>query len=1502
MARDPKSDDFGFIPNDDFGFVPTEEAPEPTSPVVKKTGLKEFLFGGKNVQPSGTFVPEKGEDLARKPGTVPGTYYQPGGKQVVIEPMDIKPEPRSVLGEINPFDPETDPKKWAAASTAEDFLRVAGSLNASNLMFGMGELSEKTRDPDGYLSPQERWGVTDQAKEGIPGITEMLLRAPADVANIAMVSSVLGAMGITAPVAAGAGGVAGQSLAQKGVGALASKFPAATKLVQSGLGKISSYGSAPAAFAKGFAEKGTNMAVDFGVWGALDKGGAEAQRGDTSAPKIILEGTKGFVETAPLGFLFAGAGPALMEAGKYPVKEVGKAFTKVKPEPVANFGDFVKARGGIDKADLQAVAKDAIKEGFPLEEATPNAVKKLYRKDAAQRKAGNKGVEPIQMQTVQEPLPSVAPAAQGPKLPQGPSLVETAPIEFGKPIKSKVDKAGAPGRSTTIQANVVKRGGRETYEISASSSPERLSKGQYPLAGDKVWSITKTGEDGFQQVVGEGMTQQSAKKLVSELAAESRAKAAALEPALTPSSIVQKQLEPQAQASGRGTKSGDPVVPATEPSPLVPPPIGNPPSKELTATLPGKLKRKWDDFLQVWQDDTRVVHRIMTVAGNEPRDVLQNPREYIKLMRGVDSKVKYDIDAVIESLLPIKNNYAAFEKYALYKRAYEKQIQADMKGGPGWTGKDIVGKTADELRIEAERLSKQYPEFEKIRQDLVRFNHASLKQLADSGVISREAYKKMKLANLDYMAFHRTPNPKAMARQRRLKGTGQMDDLEDVVVASLKNHVAVSRLAYANNMAVKMVEFVEKNNAKLNPYIKQVEGKSRKIKFESKEIMDQLENLGVDVSGLDPKSSLEIWRSLAQAPPGAFTVWRNGKPEYWKPTDFAEPLFGLMQDPYSAVRTAEGKINFIDKFLRKSARGLRMTATELNPAFFMYRNPVRDMQSRWIQTSVGMDGPKAKRLRELVTGPFKDAVDVPRAMADIMGKSDLYKEWLKNGGAFQSLASLDQKVFQSEFHRLAGMRKGALGIPVPYSARHPIEAVRRVAAAFENMNRIIEYKNVLRAEMAAGTPVKEAVARAIRASHEVSINFRTAGHRPGRAFFSGRAANRYIPFFNASIQGTARMMKLYRKNPATMFARHTAYVGIPGITMWYMIQKDPELKAAWEKMPEYRKRVFYHIPKKWLGGAYDTVRSGLEKIADAAGIEMVDKAFESPFIEIGRPFEYGMWGRATENFLEYTLNEDPTAVEDLLVGTIWNGMFPNVSAPVMDLLFALTGERGYSFFKGRDVLSDRDRRVWPEMQYSATTPLTLIETADQVRKVADKIYESDLGRKFPDLPSDLQEKLGSPKRLQEYLGIQFGGLGKLLVEVTDIVGKKAGLFKERGKLRGQKAITGLNTESLQKFYQFAEMGSKTTASFNRAIKEQDPERAKTYFERPRMKAGQLTSSIFNQKRINMVGDMLDLHTMQVSLGDPDAVKTAEIINKMVEYMNQMGEFARNYALEESKKQ
>lgn len=299
-----------------------------------------------------------------------------------------------------------------------------------------------------------------------------------------------------------------------------------------------------------------------------------------------------------------------------------------------------------------------------------------------------------------------------------------------------------------------------------------------------------------------------------------------------------------------------------------------------------------------------------------------------------------------------------------------------------------------------------------------------------------------------------------------------------------------------------------------------------------------LRDITPSTSKTETEIEQDVYGKSDFVPNDAITVYKGGKKEFYK---VSRPILDAVNNMSSV------QLNFIEKIFQTSATILRTGATII-PEFWI-RNVLRDQQTAMLQSGVKYNP------RLFLQGLFS-----------ALKQDKLFDEWQRSGGQFNSYMELDDKGLQNAYKELLSDN----GKIAKY-LKNPIKFLEDISMKFEQATRIGVFKGA-----------KESGVSDIRASYlakEGTLNFARRGKL-------GKNINRYIPFFNAGVQGVDKMLRTFKTNPKLVATIGLATITMPSlvITGYYLYGADDEERKEFLEIPEWKKDLFWNfkVGNQWV--------------------------------------------------------------------------------------------------------------------------------------------------------------------------------------------------------------------------------------------------------------------------------------------------------------------------------
>lgn len=591
----------------------------------------------------------------------------------------------------------------------------------------------------------------------------------------------------------------------------------------------------------------------------------------------------------------------------------------------------------------------------------------------------------------------------------------------------------------------------------------------------------------------------------------------------------------------------------------------------------------------------------------------------------------------------------------------------------------------------AKQLTKKLDaKYGKVIKEVLDFRDSTLTYLKDSGIVSEDAYKAM-IAENRRVPFYRVEagaggkssggrNLSVRDPIRGIKGS-ENGTIVDPIESIIKETYQRITLAERNRALTKLLELHEANPD--SGLMGKVPTKMKPIEVTAKEMQAHLEKQGVEIDLEDPMSIFRP-RSTPLAK-DEIAIFRNGEREVYKvPEQVAEAIKGM--DP--------GSTNIVMKLMAIPAKTLR-AGTTIVPDFAL-RNTLRDQYAAFIGSRDGYI-------------PF---VSMLEGMSHILRNSEVVQAIKKGGGDISSMVSIDRDYIQSNIFKLS--KETGLLDKVINVIKSPVEMMQIFSEFTEQATRVGEAAKVLKGDFSP-----ENIAKAGFAARDITLDFQKVGTQV-------RALNSIAAFLNAQIQGVAKTVDIFQKDPVGASLKSFAAITAPSILLWWANKDDPR----YADIPRWQKDLC------WIVMTKDTI------------------------YRIPKPFELGIiFGTMPERLLELAYGKDPNAMKGIM-GTVVGGLLPNPIPTVVSPIMEKWANK--STFTGGTIIPHRLEKVLPEEQYTDYTSET------------GKI----LGKMIASVPGMKDSGWASPIIIDNTVRAWTGNLGKYAVSVADQALYKAGLVVE----------------------------------------------------------------------------------------------------------------------------
>lgn len=320
-----------------------------------------------------------------------------------------------------------------------------------------------------------------------------------------------------------------------------------------------------------------------------------------------------------------------------------------------------------------------------------------------------------------------------------------------------------------------------------------------------------------------------------------------------------------------------------------------------------------------------------------------------------------------------------------------------------------------------------------------------------------------------------------------------------------------------------------------------------------------------------------------------------------------------------------------------------------------------------------------------------------------------------------------------------------------YKPKQIVKWLRLLGEISEEGNRLAEFSRAL--EITGKSRLGREIAAF--ASRDLSIDFAKMG-------LMAHALNQMIPFFNATLQGGNKLIRALsnKEDREKLMPRIIAGIVIPSLILAWVNKDDEDIKELQDQEKDF---------------------NFLFKIGDT-------------IYKIPVPFEIGVANHGlTQRMFDYFVNKNPDAFEGFF-GSILDASLPSF-IPAFANPF-IEAQANKNFFTGGRIIPLPQEKLVSRLQFKTYTSLT--------SRMLGRALSYMLG-------PDTRSKLASPAIIDHFINAWGGGLGRLMVKISDASLEAAGLGDKIPK-PNQTIIEKLelnafatryprsSTKSIEKFY------------------------------------------------------------------------------------------------------
>ena len=534
-------------------------------------------------------------------------------------------------------------------------------------------------------------------------------------------------------------------------------------------------------------------------------------------------------------------------------------------------------------------------------------------------------------------------------------------------------------------------------------------------------------------------------------------------------------------------------------------------------------------------------------------------------MRDKDGNVVKDKDGKAQYVTSLKHvlsdideqSMPDFEAYLVYKHGLE-----FLENGKRVFADDSIN-NSQFMKSEISRLEKAHPQFKETAENLYSWYGTFLYEWGvKSGLLSKDQYKILTETYPCYVPFMRNTEGanegvrRGVANQRapirRAKGSGLeiLSPLESISIKVEQFMKAADRNAVMHEVAQQAEDveglgyLLERVPPDMVPVTVSTDGIKKNIEDWYKE---QSESNAVPNDFIDQIDEIigDTVTEFAQSNfQGKNVVWvyRNGKKTLYQVHDvnLLTALTGLNTVQFHAVTRAIGSVTRLFKVL----------TTGGNPVWSLASNTPRDFDAAYKYSAE--------------KNPIKYTLDYIRAVksafSQLKGENadEIVKLYKTVGGGYNNSLSSNTRTLKTTMKEIVKADEGLADRIKSFF--NFVDLIEKLADFIETTPRLAEFKRVY--ESTGDTK------KALLAAEEITVNFNRTGSK-------SKAIDQFIPYFNASIQGTNKLItttaKSIQDRNYTFFAKTivSGIIKVGLIFAWNILMMDDDDNDEYERLSAY---------------------------------------------------------------------------------------------------------------------------------------------------------------------------------------------------------------------------------------------------------------------------------------------------------------------------------------------
>ncbi len=519
---------------------------------------------------------------------------------------------------------------------------------------------------------------------------------------------------------------------------------------------------------------------------------------------------------------------------------------------------------------------------------------------------------------------------------------------------------------------------------------------------------------------------------------------------------------------------------------------------------------------------------------------------------------------------------------------------------------ESLNMTPEKVRERIETLEKRYPGFQQIAQEWDQFNDNVLQYLGvNEGLISDDLYKALRDKNPYYAPMRRQfsrsekPGRKSLAKTTSSSFSGQKAPIKEVSPTGSTRRIVDPRkttietigswtnAALRNRTMQSLVNAIKRDPEGMKGIAEIVKGPNDK-----RNLRDILLDDGIDdfVEALDSDFKA-VFKTTKLSNDNVVRAMVDGQPIYLQVNDpeIVKTLIGMGPQASNAL------IDFFGSLSNAIKRG----ATGVFAPVFAIKGATMDL----VQSAIQAKNP-AQQMAYTVYGIISGIAD----RLNVPGLRNMAQEFRRSGGEFSASLKGDRRVNRqiSDMTRYPILSPRGLAQTARKTVESPFKALEAIGDIAENAPRMAAYK--IEMNRLGGEKSPENVRSAMEQAREITVNFSRKGSLT-------RDIEAFVPYNNAAVQGTYRILRAFKENPVRTLSAIAGLSVLPKLYEYTQFADDPD----YQQLPA-RERYRFLI---------------------------VSKNPDGTFVKIPMEPAYNSFGELTIEALRAFKDQDPTAFKGM---------------------------------------------------------------------------------------------------------------------------------------------------------------------------------------------------------------------------------------------------------------